>query len=375
MWVETIYSINDKLEIDAKTKEANPSLILAFAYQKNEIFISHLNEIKSYFPNAIISGISSDNFIKDDKIYENNICFNLIGFEKTKLKSVNKMVSLENDEKKCAQEICEELKGEDLCGILLFCDGLLVNSSIIINEFNNSLINVPIFGALASDGTRFEKTFIINNGEILDSSICAIGFYSEDLIIKQDYSSGWYEFGPEWQITKSKGDVVYEIDNLPALELYDEYLETNKNIPANSLLYPLLVWENNDKKQASVRAVLSINREDNSLTFGADVNEGSKAKLCHSNYEMLIKETIKTSKNLSPKKKDKKSGLLFAIVCIARREVLQDYAIDEITAIRNNSSNQMPLIGFYSYGEISTDKIGHTYFHNQSLTLIKFTEN
>ncbi len=97
---------------------------------------------------------------------------------------------------------------------------------------------------------------------------------ADTLRIGYGSQGGWDPFGPERLITKSKGNILYELDGKSALELYKLYLgEQAAGLPATGLLFPLSL-RTKDSQTSVVRTILSVNEEDQSMTFAGDVPEG-----------------------------------------------------------------------------------------------------
>lgn len=112
------------------------------------------------------------------------------------------------------------------------------------------------------------------NNVVEENSIAAIGLYSTRLRVGYASMGGWDPFGPERLITRSKENVLYELDNKSALQLYKKYLgEHAKGLPATGLLFPLSIRETEDKKGV-VKTILSVDEKNQSMTFAGDVPEG-----------------------------------------------------------------------------------------------------
>ena len=90
---------------------------------------------------------------------------------------------------------------------------------------------------------------------------------------------GWTPFGPERIVTKSQSNILYELDNQPALDLYKKYLgEKAKELPGAALLYPLKL-KSVDEKQSIVRTILNINEEEHAAESIARIlRYGSKTE-------------------------------------------------------------------------------------------------
>ena len=93
--------------------------------------------------------------------------------------------------------------------------------------------------------------------------VSGIGFYGTSVRIAHGSQGGWDLFGPERVVTRSEGNVVYELDGRPALELYKEYLgDLASGLPATGLLFPLGVeLDRGDEKV--VRTILAVTRRIN----------------------------------------------------------------------------------------------------------------
>src|SRR6185437_3335733 len=102
-------------------------------------------------------------------------------------------------------------------------------------------------------------------------------------------AGGWDEFGPRRRITRSAGNVLYELDGEPALDLYERYLgeEDARGLPGTALLFPLLIRDPAQPDEDVVRTILAIDREARSLTFAGDMPEGWVAQLMRGNFDRL----------------------------------------------------------------------------------------
>ncbi len=98
---------------------------------------------------------------------------------------------------------------------------------------------------------------------------------------------GWDPFGPERRITRSLGNVLFELDSRPALELYRLYLgEHAAGLPATGLLFPLSL-RSGEGETGLVRTIVGIIEGRGSLTFVGDVPEGQLARLMRANLDRL----------------------------------------------------------------------------------------
>jgi len=107
----------------------------------------------------------------------------------------------------------------------------------------------------AGDGPRFGTTYVGLNSAPRPGRIAAVGFYGDAIQVGHGSAGGWDVFGPKRRITRSKGNVLYELDGEPALDLYKRYLgEDAKGLPGSALLFPLKVFPSANPDEATARS-------------------------------------------------------------------------------------------------------------------------
>src|SRR5258707_15708016 len=250
--------------------------------------------------------------------------------------------------------LIKQLDQDDLCGVLIISDGTSINGSELVDGFNHdNYRQVPITGGLAGDAARFEKTFTGLGDIPSPGNVIAIGFYGKNLIIGHGSLGGWDEFGHERIITKSDQNVLFQIDNKNALDLYKQYLGDYVNeLPGSALLFPLSIRINGSDKNL-VRTILSVNEENKSMTFAGNLPEGSKVRLMKANFDKLIEASSTAAENSFSSIKGSKPNLAILISCVGRKLVLQERIEEEVESAREVLGKDTPTTGFYSYGEIS----------------------
>jgi hypothetical protein len=151
---------------------------------------------------------------------------------------------------------------------------------------------VTVTGGLSGDGPRFQETLVLWNGAPAPRTIAAVGFYGPRLRIGYASLGGWDPFGPERLITRSEGNVLYELDGRSALDLYKTYLGPHaSDLPASGLLFPLSIRTEIGDTPV-VRTILSVDENDQSMTFAGDLPVGSYARFMKANFDRLIDGAI-----------------------------------------------------------------------------------
>ena len=165
-----------------------------------------------------------------------------------------------------------------------------VNGSALVAGLLSRLPDeVTVTGGLSADGGRFQRTHVLAEGKPVEDLACAVGFYGERLGDRiRGPLGGWDAFGPERLVTKSEGNILFELDDRSALDLYKQYLGAHADgLPAAGLLFPLSV-RTREQEIPVVRTILSVCEEEQSLTFAGDVPAGSYARLMKANLNRLL---------------------------------------------------------------------------------------
>lgn len=333
-------------------------------------------ELKKAYPKAIIAGCSTSGEILQNEIFDKSIATAIIRFDKSNLQLVTFDIKEPSLSFTIGQKIGKSLHKPDLKAIFVLSDGLNVNGSTLIqgirSQFDNDVI---ITGGLAGDGKDFKNTAVLKESLPTSQCISAIGFYGNNINVNYGSQGGWDIFGPERVITRSKGNILYEIDDQPALALYKKYLgEQAKGLPASGLLFPLAISKEPMSKNQVVRTILSINEADQSMTFAGDIPEGWYGRLMRANYDRLVEGAMKAGQLAKDEQDNPLNTLAIAISCVGRRLVLGERSDEEIEATHEILGQNMPLVGFYSYGEISPSSLGSSDLHNQTMTLTMLSE-
>lgn len=229
--------------------------------------------------------------------------------------------------------------------------------------------NLIMFGGLAGDDGKFEETFVFDENTVSNSGATLIVFDNTKIKLTGMATSGWVGLGMNLTITKSDGNVVYTIDNKPALDVYLEYLNINvDDMPAIGLEYPLLI-KRKDNIDA-LRAVTGIDKEKRSLLFAGSVPEGSTVMFSSSPGFEVVEST--KSKVLDFADKNPGADLFLLFSCVARHLALGPMVEEEIQLVIDKWN--VPIAGFFTYGEIGTNPGKACDFYNQTYTLVSIKE-
>ena len=358
----------------------DPDLVLLFggnaALKDAKIF----DEIRSWYPKSHIVSASTAGEIVGAEVSDDSLALTAVKFDKTELKFVEADIDNAEQSEEIGKKLARSLPSENLTHVMIFSDGLFVNGTPLVKGLLSVLPkNVSVTGGLAGDGARFKETLVGLDGVAVSKKLVCIGFYGSSIKVGYGSLGGWDSFGVSRTITKSKGNVLYELDGAPALSLYKEYLgELAKDLPASGLLFPLnLNIKNDDGTEVEVvRTILAVDEKEQSMTFAGDMPEGTVARFMKANFDRIIDGASGAANMSLESLGDKKAELSILVSCVGRKLVLKDRVEEEVEAVREKIGPQSATIGFYSYGEIcpTAPTERQCQLHNQTMTITTFRE-
>lgn len=328
--------------------------------------------LKQLFPKAEIISFSTAGEIAETKVLDNSVVATALHFEKTNLKTIQLKLDAYESSYTCGDALRAALDAPDLVHILVISEGIQANGDELVKGINANLRDgIIVTGGLAADAGRFQKTLVGLNDVPTSGNIVGIGFYGKHLQITHGSQGGWDPFGPVREVTKSKSNVLHSLDNIPALELYKNFLgEKAKELPSAALLFPLCIrMENGD---LLVRTILSIDEEAGSMTFAGDLPTGAKVQFMMANFDRLIDGAMDAA---AQSKAAIEPVWVFMVSCVGRKLVLGQRIDEELESVVDELGTQATYSGFYSNGEISPIlQSVKCSLHNQTMTITTYTE-
>ena len=361
---------------DSKTDLGNKAQVV-FAFGSREMLKRNdcLQEIKEIYPEAFIFGCSSAGEIAGTQIVDDTIVATAVQFENTSVRKVSVEIASMEDSMAMGEKLAKELSSDNLKHVFVLSDGLKVNGSDLVSGFVKTLPeDVTVTGGLSGDGTLFTETLVVGDNEAKSGIISAMGLYGDRIRTGYGSKGGWDPFGPYRLITSSKGNILFEMDGKPAIDLYKQYLgKYADDLLASGLLFPLMLKGREGSETGVVRSFLSIN-EDQSMVYAGDVPQGTYARLMKANFDRLIEGAIDAAE-ISRINEKSPPTLAILISCVGRRKVLKQRTEEELEGVQEILGASTLMTGFYSYGEICPFQPGEdSKLHNQTMTITTFWE-
>lgn len=356
-----------------------PQLVFAFGSRALVEDKKYFEDIRAFYPESHIIECSTAGEIIGSHVHDDSIAVTAILFEKTELHVVEADINTVEESLSIGKRLADALPKKNLMHAMVFSDGLHVNGTALVKGLNDNLpSNVSVTGGLVGDGSQFQKTVVGLDHVAEEKKVVLVGF-SDTTMLTIGYGSlgGWDAFGVERVITKSKGNVLYELDGKPALQLYKTYLgDKAKGLPSTGLLFPLRMRMDDNPETEVVRTILGVNEADQSMTFAGDMPVGASVALMKANFERLIDGASKAGSMSIEPLGAHVPDLAILISCVGRKLVLKERTEDEIEAVRSAIGQQSVITGFYSYGELcpTASEEKQCRLHNQTMTITTFKE-
>jgi hypothetical protein len=356
---------------------ARPDLVLYFGARKllgqND---GPVRELIARFPSSVCAGCSTAGEILGATVSDDSLVALCITFSNTRVRGEVITVAGSSESSTAAATLAQRLAAPDLCHILVLSDGLVVNGTLLTTGFRSSLPpGTAVTGGLAGDGSAFETTLVGLGNEVGSHRVVAIGFYGSRLRAFHGCASGWEAFGPRRLVTRSAGNILYSLDDQPALPLYKRYLgERAAGLPSTGLLFPLQLLSDRDAEHGLVRTILAVDEAAESLTFAGDIPQGSYVRLMKASCDALVAGAERSTAGLR-RTDDGSETFAILVSCVGRRLVMGQRTEEEIDAVLAQLGKGVSAAGFYSYGEISpSGLVDSCDLHNQTMTLTVFSE-
>lgn len=349
-------------------------LVLVFGTRQFIEGESFFQQVQQLYKDAYILTTSTAGNILGDEVSTDTVTISALHFEKTKIWFAETTIDNTFDSKNTGKKLAEFLPQEDLVHSFVLSDGLAVNGTELVASINKYLPSeVTVTGGLSGDEDAFKKTVVGINGEPKENRVALIGFYGKNLKVGYATGGGWQPTQSSYTITKAKGNILYELDGQPALDVYKQLLGVQAaQLPSSALLFPLHI-ELSDQG-AVTRTILGVDETAKSMTFAGDMPEGLKATLMHSDEASLVASAGQAGHDALT---DQGAQFGLLVSCVGRKLVLKENSDKEVAAVRQAIGATVPVHGFYSYGELCPGKSSGKacLLHNQTMTVTTFFEN
>ena len=363
-----------------------PHLVLVFA-SLEAMQALDADRIRALIPQAQWVGCSTAGEISSQGVGDGSIVITALRFRQPAFRVASVELADMADSLAAGQRLAARLAHPDLRHVLVLGQGAGINGSALVDGLTTTLGSggVVVSGGLAGDGGRFTGARVWGPDGISATSVVGIGFDGPGWHISHGSMGGWQRFGPVRTVTRSEGNVLYELDGERALDIYKRYLgDYAAQLPASGLLFPWSVLGSDAQAEGITRTLLGISEADGSLIMAGDIPQGGKLQLMHASVDALVDAAEQAAETAAhsaspavaanpPSTPDQALALL--VSCVGRKLVMGARVDEEVEAVGQMLGQHTTLAGFYSNGEISPHiHSTNCKLHNQTMTITLLSE-
>lgn len=328
--------------------------------------------LRQRFPQARLLGCTTAGEITPDGVEDGTCSITAIKFDRVVLSEGSTRLSGMDDSFAAGERLGQQIAAPGLKAVLVFGPGVQINGSALVNGLASVIGDaIPITGGLAGDGGAFRQTWTLGRDGVAHDRVVAIGLCGDSLRFGHGSFGGWEAFGPARKVTRSNGNVLYELDGESALGIYKRYLgESAKDLPASGLLFPFAMLGEDHNAVGLIRTILGVDESTGSLTLAGEIDPEGYLRLMHASTDKLVNGAEAAAQAASAMSHGPEQSLAILVSCVGRKLVMGSRVDEEVEAVGDVLGNNSILTGFYSYGEISPFTPGSSCkLHNQTMTV------
>lgn len=365
-----------RVEDFAELAGLQPQLVLAFG--SVDAVRNGADALKKAFPDAARVGCSTAGEIAGHGVEDGSLVVTALHFQSVRVAQVNTTLDGMDDSFDAGKRLAKGLPLAGLRAVLVLGQGVQINGSAVLAGMTEILgTQLPITGGLAGDGGAFAQTWVIDQQGVSSDRLTCVGLYGEHLVFAHGSFGGWAPFGPARKVTRSVGNVLYALDDEPALAVYKRYLgEHASGLPASGLLFPFAMLGKDHSEVGLIRTILGVDEEAGSLTLAGDIDPEGSLRLMHASTDALVDGAEAAAQAARAMQAQAGPGLALLVSCVGRKLVMGGRVDEEVEAVAQVFGSGATLAGFYSYGEISpfTPAV-ECKLHNQTMTVTYIAES
>ena len=236
--------------------------------------------------------------------------------------------------------------------------------------------DVNVYGSMAGDDFTFSDQFVFTNHQSSSRGLVCIALDEDKIIIKGVATCGWRAVGTVRTVTKSEGNHVYTVDDVPVLDITAKYGGIENVSPDNEGLlleiaanFPLQLQR--EKGDPVMRPGLVIDWSDRSFYCSGSVPQGSKIRFSLPPDLDVMEKVIKGVENMKATQMPEADALII-FSCAGRILSFGPMMNMEIEGLKNIWN--VPMLGMFSNAELARATGGNLEMHNLTTCCVALKE-
>jgi hypothetical protein len=315
---------------------------------------------------APLTGCSAEGTINGDDADESNFSVVVTAISSDELHWMNGLAAgLRADPrdagKRVAQDLLPHLSAETI-GLFVFPDGVSLSLEHFFAGLEGTLSSerfLPMWGGGAGNNYIFgEPTYQYCDDEVVSDGV-SYALLSGRARASWALSHSLIPIGGERKVTRSQGNVIYEIDGKPATEVLNEYLpegalanERDWSRYAYSLALTSKAPSYMKDEEYIVRGVPQLNLTDGSVTVQTEVTEGTSVWFSSRDKEKITAGLDRMAAQIKEQLGGAQPKLVFQFECSTRGKLMfrEQEKLQLLKRLRQSVNPDVPWAGFYTEG-------------------------
>jgi hypothetical protein len=338
------------------------AFLFATVGYNQEVLVKAVREATGSAP---LCGCSAEGTIARGEVDESNFSVVVMTIRSNELRFYNGMGSgLKADSAGAGRSLGSAVRPElnsDTLALFLFPDGLTVNFDSFLAGLEDQLdldSLLPLLGGTSGDNLQMKRTYQYCNDEVFSDGI-AWALLSGQARIVWAVNHGCISTGVEYKVTRSQGNVIYELDGKPALEILGEFMPNDGNsdwakVFTNLSLGFKVPGDLNEYDQYMIRVMQTKDDETGAVTLPTEVAEGTSVWMTRRDYEKVAAGIDRLADRIKDQLGDNPAKVVFQFDCAGRgKAFLRDQQKRLLLDRLQREIPDVPWLGFFTLGEIS----------------------
>jgi hypothetical protein len=354
---------------------SKPDLVFVFGsigYDQHSL----VRAVRESTGGAPLTGCSAEGTINGDDADESNFSVVVTAISSDDLQWHNGLAAgLEDEPRAVGKRVAKDLLphlSTDTVGLFVFPDGLkdfvVPTENLVDNFFGGLEGNLPserFFpmwggGANGNFNNWAPPTYQYCDDEVITDGVS----YA---LLSGKAQAGWaishacIPIGGERIVTRSKGNIIYEIDGKPAMEVFEEYIPQGalthdrdwfRYVISLSLCFRAPSYMKDE--EYVVRGMPAVSMADGSITVQTEVKEGTSVWLSSRDKEKVSNGFDRMAAQIKDQLGGEKPKLVFQFECGTRGKLMfrEQEKLELLKRFRQSLDPDAPWAGFYTVGEI-----------------------
>ena len=351
-----------------------PDFLFAFSsvgYDQEAV----VGSIREATGRAPLAGCSGEGIIAQGEADETPFSVGVMVIRSDEMRFRHGLVRGLKDSRRAGRATAEALRGAvgaDARALYVYADALTFNFDGFTGALEEELglgRHLPILGGTAGDNWEMKRTYQYCDDQIVSDGLSWV-LLSGDVRVVSAVKHGCVPIGVERKVTRAEGNVIYEIDGKPVLEVLKEYLvgdevdEWQKTI-VNLCLGFKAPAEMEDYDQYLIRFMPAKDDANGSIMISTEVATGSSIWMTRRDQEKIAESVVRIGERIRDGAAGERPKLVLHFDCAGRGKfVLRDQQkLQLLESLQETVGRDTPWLGFYCYGEMGP--VGaRNYFHN-----------